>query len=121
MLIFKRKLWQHCGGLWEFPGGKIEEGETPQEALKREIEEELNVKIEVGEFVGTCTHDYGTVSNQSKHIKLSGYFVKLISGIIKLTDHDEYRWVDPEKFDKSIMAPADIPLVDKIIEKRGKS
>lgn len=95
--------------LWEFPGGKIEAGETPQEALKRELEEELTIEAEVGEQVESTTfeYDFGIVI-------LTTFYCALIAGEPTLTEHAEIRWLVPDKLSQLEWAPADIPAVEKI-------
>lgn len=97
-------------GLWEFPGGKIEANETPREALIREIIEELNCQIEVGDEVTTTSHLYtfGTVV-------LTTFYCKLIEGEPSLTQHSEVRWLNPRDLEDLEWAPADVPAV-KIIK-----
>lgn len=95
--------------LWEFPGGKIEAGETPQEALKRELEEELTIEAEVGEQVESTTfeYDFGIVI-------LTTFYCALIAGEPTLTEHAEIRWLVPDKLSQLEWALADIPAVEKI-------
>ena len=105
----KRKAGKHLEGFWEFPGGKIEEGETPETCLARELKEELGIKVTVGNIFSENTHDYG-----SKLVKLIAYRVTIDGGEIQLTDHDEFRWLDPSELMSVQWAPADIPFVDKL-------
>ncbi|ACZ32080.1 NUDIX hydrolase [Xylanimonas cellulosilytica DSM 15894] len=96
-------------GMWEFPGGKIEPGESPREALKREINEELRCVVEVGERVETTSHEYdfGVVT-------LTTHYCELVSGTPTLTEHSDVRWLPPAELDTLRWAPADIPAVEKI-------
>jgi len=108
-ILAARRSGGHLAGFWEFPGGKLEDGEIPEECLKRELEEELGVVTEVGRFVGESVYDYdGTV------VKLLGYATKHINGTFQLTVHDEIRWLPVEDLWTLKWAPADIPLVECI-------
>jgi 8-oxo-dGTP diphosphatase len=92
--------------LWEFPGGKIEEGESHETALIREIQEELNIQIEVGENVEDTFFEYENFT-----IQLTSYFASINSGEMKATEHAELRWVTIDKLIDLEWAPADIPAV----------
>ena len=110
ILIARKKEGKPLAGYFEFPGGKIEKGETPEESLARELMEEMNIKIDVKEYVGESIYDYGN----GKVSELLGYTAEIIEGDIVLTDHDEYRWVTLEEVCNYNIAPADIPLISKI-------
>jgi 8-oxo-dGTP diphosphatase len=109
VLIARRKLEKSQGGLWEFPGGKLEPGESPEACLIRELREEMNIEIAPYAFFGSNKHDYGTV-----HIKLIAYLATYSNGDIKLSDHDEYRWANRDELRKYEWAPADIPFVERL-------
>lgn len=99
-------------GLWEFPGGKIEEGESAEAALQRELAEELKVDVEVGSYLTTTDYEYdfGTVS-------LATYFVTLTDSEPVLTEHVAIRWLNRQELFEVDWAPADIPAV-KLLAQR---
>lgn len=95
--------------LWEFPGGKIEEGEQPEETLQRELMEELQIQVEVRTKVESTYYEYDTFS-----IQLTTYYSKITSGIPKLTEHADFKWMSAESLHTLEWAPADIPAVEKV-------
>ncbi len=94
---------------WEFPGGKVEEGETPQEALKREIEEELNTEIEVGDYLTTIEYDYPAF-----HLSMKCYWARIVEGKPVLLEHEAARWLTKDTLDTVEWLPADITIIERI-------
>ncbi|MCG7460068.1 (deoxy)nucleoside triphosphate pyrophosphohydrolase [Corynebacterium tuberculostearicum] len=108
-LACRKKPGKPLEGHWEFPGGKIEPGETPEQALAREIREELNLIAEVGQKVTTTTYEYEFAT-----IELTTFYCTLVDGDLRLTDHDDTKWVTSTEAAHLTWAPADIPAVEAI-------
>lgn len=96
---------------WEFPGGKIESGETPQEALAREIKEELDIEIKVKDFLETVEYDYPTF-----HLSMDCFFCTIKSGELVLKEHEAAKWLTVETLDSVDWLPADQGLIEGIRE-----
>ncbi len=97
-------------GQWEFPGGKIEEGEASKDALIREIKEELDIHISIGELIDTIEYDYPTF-----HLSMDCFWCEIISGDLILKEAKEAKWLSKEDLFSVNWLPADLPLISKII------
>ena len=109
VMVTRRGPHVRLAGLWEFPGGKVEDGEDDHTALARELWEELQIRVEVGECVGENIH-----TEERGPFCLVAYRATIMEGRPVLSDHDEIAWITPDKLSQLDWAPADIPLLAKI-------
>ena len=96
-------------GWWEFPGGKIEEGESPEAALEREIKEELATKIKVGDCIGTIEYEYPNF-----HLSMKCFACQVVSGKLELLEHENAAWLAKENLHSVKWLPADELILDKV-------
>jgi len=110
VFIARRKPEKSLGGYWEFPGGKIEEGEEVQKALIRELHEELGMEVQIKNYFGTNVHHYENFT-----IELIAYECVFISASFILKDHDEFVFVNPKDLVNYTLAPADLYFVNMLL------
>jgi 8-oxo-dGTP diphosphatase len=106
---------KHLGGLWEFPGGKIDPGESPEAALVRELQEELAIRVEVGKALTPVVWIYGELT-----IRLLPFLCRIDGGELQAIVHDELVWCAPENFNDLAWADADVPILSEIYASRGE-
>lgn len=109
VLIAQRRLDDAMGGKWEFPGGKIDAGETPEACLRRELYEELGIIVEVHDLFAVNRHDY-----PDRRVELRAYNVTLRQGDITLNEHSDVRWVAVDKLHQFDLCEADLPFAEKL-------
>jgi len=111
VLITRRAPEENFAGGWEFPGGKIEVNETPEDCLVRELKEELNIDVSIDKFCTEVTHDYSNIS-----VVLLAYYCTIVDGKIQVSVHDKYKWVNINDLLKFDLLPADIMIAKKVME-----
>ena len=109
MIFATQRGYGDFKGGWEFPGGKIEEGETPKEALVREIKEELETEIAVGELIDTIEYDYPTF-----HLSMDCFWAEIVSGDLVLKEHEAAKWLTRDELNSVEWLPADVTLIEKV-------
>ena len=110
ILIAQRRKDKNLGLKWEFPGGKIDKNETPEECLFRELEEEFGIQTKVGKFIINSIYKYPNIE-----IDLMAYHVEYLSGEFKLIDHERIEWVSKDDLLKFDFAEADLPIIEKLL------
>lgn len=114
ILICRRAAGQEsCAGLWEFPGGKLEPGESPEQCVRRECQEELGVSIQIQELVARANHKY-----PEREVELVFYSAIILAGVPVSRVHSEIRWVAPQDLDVLAFCPADKELIQKLSAKK---
>ena len=111
VLIARRAPKENFAGGWEFPGGKVEVDETPKECLIRELKEELNIDVSIGEFCAEVTYDYGTI-----YVNIIAFYCTAFNGEITVSVHDKFKWIKINDLLKYDLLPADIPIAMKVME-----
>jgi 8-oxo-dGTP diphosphatase len=107
IMIARRGQGKHLAGFWGLPGGKIEQDETPENCLIRELKEEFEICVTIGKYIGESVFEY-----PEKTIRLRAFTCEIINGKMKLNDHDKIEWIKLEEIANYNLAPADIPLIE---------
>jgi len=110
VLIARRPAGKQMAGCWEFPGGKVEPGETPEECLVRELKEEMGMRVEAGAFLAEIVYDYSWGK-----VQLMAYETHLVAGEFTLLEHEAMAWVRLEDMGAYGMTPADEPLIEELL------
>ena len=112
-ILIAQRLKGEFAGLWEFPGGKIEDGETPEQALIREIEEEFDTELNIEDFLVTVEHQY-----DSFYLAMDCFICTIKSGDLVLHDHMAYKWINPH-IDNIDWVPADVKVINAYMKRKG--
>ena len=113
ILLARRKAGKHMGAKWEFPGGKVDAGETPEECLRRELAEEFSIEARIGEFLGSTSFREGDL-----HLDIRLYRAEHLRGRFELNDHEEIRWVEPGRLLDFDLVESDRRLALRLLRKR---
>lgn len=109
MLLTRRQQGAHLGGMWEFPGGKLEEGEAPEEALRRECQEECGIEVRARDILEVTFHRY-----PDKDVLLLFYITDLVAGDVVHRGVADHAWVAADELDDYDLPPADVRILDKV-------
>jgi mutator protein MutT len=112
VLLARRKAGKHMGNRWEFPGGKVHPGESPEQALRRELEEELGIDARVGAYLGSARFADGSVD-----LEILLYRAEHLSGNLTLREHEAIAWVDPRDLESYDLADSDRELVQRVVHR----
>lgn len=116
LLACRRAEGKHLGGKWEFPGGKVEEAESAEDALIRELKEELSITVETGPQLTSVVHDYGRGP-----IRLIPFLCRIAAGQPSAHEHSELRWCNPSELPSLDWAQADLPILAEFLQRGGDS
>jgi len=116
VLIARRAPHSKLAGKWEFPGGKVEEGESPEQCLERELLEELRIQTVIGEHFCSSEHQY-----EHGKFRVEAFFAQYSGGKMVLNDHDKVEWVDPDDLERYELLPADIPIARMLTQRHDSS
>lgn len=114
ILLAKRKAGKHMGSKWEFPGGKLHPGETPEECLKRELAEELSIDVRIGSYLGRASYCAGDVQ-----LEILLYRAEHVAGTFALNEHEALQWVAPEDLESYDLADSDRRLARLVLKTKG--
>ncbi|MBN1835224.1 MAG: (deoxy)nucleoside triphosphate pyrophosphohydrolase [Spirochaetales bacterium] len=112
ILLARRKKGKHMGAKWEFPGGKVDPGETPEQCLERELREEFSIRARVGEYLGAADYHEGDL-----HLDIRLYRTEHLAGEFQLHEHEEIRWVEPQRLLDFDLADSDRRLAGRLLDR----